>query len=78
MKKYITITLSAIFLLILSSCCKNNDQEQFYIILNEYVNTNGELCLTYVNNDKTLIQRDKEKYISRHRTLKKLLNNIEK
>ena len=76
--KYLTIILSALFLLILSGCCKNNDQKQFYLILNEYINTNGELCLTYVNNDKTLIQRDKEKYISRHRTLKKLLNNIEK
>ena len=76
--KYLIIILSILFLLSLSGCYKNNDQEQFYLILNEYINTNGELCLTYVNNDKSLIQRDKEKYISRHRTLKKILNNMQK
>jgi len=76
--KFIVIIFSFLCLTYLSGCCNQPKEEPFYIILNDYINTNGELCLKYVNADTTLIQRDKEKYISRHRTLKKMLNDIKK
>lgn len=76
--KTLIILFSSLSLLFLSGCCKHNEQqEQFYIILNDYINTNGETCLMYVNNDKSLIERDREKYRSRHRTLKKLLGEMQ-
>lgn len=63
------------YFLILFTSCKSITKEE-YVLINDYLDTNGELLFKYLENDKTLSQRDKEIYYVKHRILKKHINNI--
>ena len=58
-------------ILSLSGCSSN---KELAIEMQAYMDSNGKTLLKYVEADTTLIQRDKEPYFARHRTMQKLLD----
>lgn len=53
MKKYIYQFFILVIILFISGCTMSNDQ-QLYILMNEYISTNGERLLKYVETDTSL------------------------
>ena len=72
------IFIAVLFLFIclfgISGCKSNNIDQDFILQLQDYLDTNGQKCLQYVDNDKSLNGRDKEIYKGRHRTIQKQLD----
>lgn len=55
MKKYIYQFF--ILLIMLFICgCKTSEEQELYILMNEYINTNGERLLEYVETDTSLVR----------------------
>jgi hypothetical protein len=73
------IYLSSLFLLIcllISGGCTSNKYQQLINDMQEYLDTNGQTCLTYVENDSNIIGRDKENYKARHRVMQQTLDEF--
>lgn len=56
MKKYIYHFFILVIMLFISGCTMSRDQ-QLYILMNEYVSTNGECLLEYVEKDTSLARK---------------------
>ena len=73
------IYLSSLFLLIcllISGGCTSNKYQLLIDNMQDYLDTNGQTCLIYVENDSNRIGRDKEKYKARHRVMQKTLDEF--
>ena len=57
-----------------SSVSKLNNQD--YSIFDDYINTIGEKCMIYIENDQTLSAREKNVYKTRHRIIKEQLETL--
>ena len=56
MKKYIYQFFILVIILFISGCTTSNEQ-QLYILMNEYISTNGERLLEYVEKDTSLTRK---------------------
>jgi hypothetical protein len=56
MKKYIYQFFILVIILFISGCTTSNEQ-QLYILMNEYISTNGERLLEYVEKDTSLARK---------------------
>lgn len=72
--------LSFFMLIFLTGCHSYNNMEinELQIYLNDYINVNGNKLLEYLENDITLTEREKQIYLSRHRSMLQLLNSLNK
>ena len=72
--------LSFFMLIFLTGCYSYNNMEinDLQIYLNDYINVNGNKLIEYLENDITLTEREKQIYLSRHRSMLQLLNSLNK
>lgn len=75
MKNIILIISIFICLIFVSGCSSNTYDKDFYIDVQDYIELNGNKCIEYIEQDKTMTNREKQKYRIRHRYIQTLLKN---
>lgn len=75
-----SIFILFLFLVIIfcTGCGMTQEYKDFILDVEYYMRTNGQACLNYVDNDQTLLERDREAYRARHRMLRESLNKLKK
>jgi hypothetical protein len=56
MKKYIYQFFILVLIMFFVCGCKSSGEQELYILMNEYINTNGERLIEYVERDTSLIR----------------------